>query len=233
MVNPTQNTTIYVEIFGNIPARKVYWFKNNLEKDRFPFGVRQEDNNLVIINAHPETAGTYTCRILTDFGEIDKVVYVSYPQVAGYAPIITAPTERRLYAKLDEPFKFECIAEGSPAPSITIESPRDRSARPVELVLDASKSAAQVYLPRFGMENSGKYVCIASNSFGSTNQEFYVDVARDPPTIKISQNLVNVVEGSSLIINSSYTVSKGHEHFYLDFFYKHFLLLECLNVHSK
>lgn len=71
---------------------------------------------------------------------------------------------------------------------------------------------ARFEITYFTEDNAGTYTCIAENSFGETAVERFVVNARreerGPPTITVDPKRVEAYEGSSVIVNYTYTGSE-------------------------
>ena len=93
-----------------------------------PNGVVQQGSNLVIFDATPEISGDYVCILYTPEGQMRQQIRVTVEE-PRQAPVIFSPNSKTTQVPYGGSFKLECVAQGSPRPSIRIETPR-RSAGP-------------------------------------------------------------------------------------------------------
>lgn len=185
------------------------------EPDNYlPQGVSQSGNNLIINNASPDMSGTYACVISSPQGEIRKQIRIEVPRRPvndRRPPTIYSANPREMNLRLGDEFKLTCEAEGNPLPSIRIETPtRYRVPQPESQAIRRPKPEATFHISHFTADNAGKYVCVAENEYGErATREFYVNLVSSgqAPSIVVEPKRIEAVEGSSLTINASYTVT--------------------------
>ena len=104
-------------------------------------------------------------------------------------------------------FVLECVARGVPVPTIHIETP-SRTNRIGQL--HAPSPTAKIDINYITHDNAGEYKCIAENEYGERAVERFIvntDTGLfEPPTIQIDPRDIEVLEGSNVLINTSYTV---------------------------
>ena len=152
-------------------------------------------------------------------------------------PTIYSPNQRVMSVGEGEPFKLECTAHGHPTPSIRIETPN----RPRAVAASAAAPAplrnrvlpqVKTELSYFTRENAGDYLCIAENELGEQAVERFTVTLREsgePPFINVEPKLIESPEGSSLIINYTYTVRRLNELFFL--YQKFEAIYSCAELH--
>ena len=101
--------------------------------------MSQDGNNLVIVNAGPDVAGTYVCEISTPSGVINKFLVIRFPGT-GMKPVILQPSHQQVfYVNENDEFELVCEAEGSPTPLVHISTPQfpqqESSYRPASSVI--------------------------------------------------------------------------------------------------
>jgi hypothetical protein len=74
-VRPGETHVVYVTVVGS--NQNVVWVKE--PEGNLPYGVSQDDNNLVLRNADPSMSGTYACYIRLPDGEVKKVIVINVP----------------------------------------------------------------------------------------------------------------------------------------------------------
>ena len=160
-------------------------------------------------------SGTYACVINSPQGEIRKEIRIEVPRGPSGGsdrrpPTIYSANPREVNLRLGDEFKLTCESEGNPLPSIRIETPTRYRAPQGPQAIRRPKPEATFHISHFTADNAGKYVCIAENEYGErATKEFYVNLVStgQAPSILVEPKRIEAVEGSSLTINASYTVS--------------------------
>lgn len=206
ILKPGETHVIHVTINE---GGRVVWQKENEPQGYLPNGVRQEGNDLVIFNARPEISGNYACTVFTPSGEVKEVVVITVEPSMHSPPYIQSPNKQITNVRPGGRFRLECIARGIPVPSIRIETPTYDSAFPEPSAIRQRTPTAFIEIDYFTSSNAGEYRCIAENEHGERAVETYL-VNLDtgsfvPPTIKVEPKDLEVVEGSNVLINTSYT----------------------------
>uniref|UniRef100_A0A8C5F0B5 Heparan sulfate proteoglycan 2 n=1 Tax=Gopherus evgoodei TaxID=1825980 RepID=A0A8C5F0B5_9SAUR len=146
---------------------------------------------LQILAAKPEDAGTYICMAQNSIGSAQVQVEVSVEAANGKpgAPEITVKPTLTVVA--GETATLQCSATGDPPPSIQwskLRAPLPWQHRVVNNTL---------LIPRVAQQDSGQYICNASNAAGFTEAFVTLDV-ETPPYATILPEEVSVAAGEAV-----------------------------------
>ncbi|KAG7472084.1 hypothetical protein MATL_G00104850 [Megalops atlanticus] len=135
------------------------------------------DSNAVmqVLAARPEDSGTYVCTARNSDGttEVRVEVIVEGGRQVPTAPRASVP-EPLLVAVEGQTTTLRCDAHGNPAPTITwskLRAPLPWKHRVVNNTL---------VLPSVGRQDSGQYICNATNSLGTSEVTIMLDVETPP-----------------------------------------------------
>ncbi|KAJ8390133.1 hypothetical protein AAFF_G00110070 [Aldrovandia affinis] len=135
------------------------------------------DSNAVmqVLAARPEDSGTYSCTVRNSEGTTEVRVEV---MVEGWQQVPTAPrasvSEPLLVVEEGQTTTLRCDAQGFPTPTITwskLRAPLPWKNRVVNNSL---------ILPNVGRQDSGQYICNATNSMGTSEVTIMLDVESRP-----------------------------------------------------
>jgi hypothetical protein len=103
---------------------------------------------------------------------------------------------------------IECTANGYPVPSVRIETPDTPASLAVRQPTQTNR--AKYEISYFTSRNIGEYKCIAENDYGERAVETFFVIQdyeiTEPPSIKIDPRILDISEGSNIILNFTYTV---------------------------
>ncbi|XP_076022702.1 basement membrane-specific heparan sulfate proteoglycan core protein isoform X2 [Genypterus blacodes] len=159
------------------PRPSVTWHRlDSNRKTMLSSPVPMESNAVMqILVARPEDSGTYVCTARNNEGTSETRVEVV---VEGNAQLPTVPRasvpEPLMVVVEGETVTLRCDAHGFPTPKITwskLRSPLPWRHKVVNNTL---------VLPYVGRQDSGEYICGASNSMGTTDVTIMLDVETPP-----------------------------------------------------
>ncbi|CAH1270966.1 HMCN1 [Branchiostoma lanceolatum] len=133
--------------------------------------ISTDGSSLTVINARVEDAGNYTCLATNSAGSQRLSVNLKYYEV----PTVEVSSASQLVSEGDTAV-IECRASGIPEPSLTwLKGNDELSDLPYIRILSGMLEITGVQ-----QGDSGEYVCVATNSAGSTSIRSYLDVGLQP-----------------------------------------------------
>ncbi|XP_061114862.1 basement membrane-specific heparan sulfate proteoglycan core protein-like isoform X3 [Conger conger] len=144
------------------------------------------DSNAVmqVLAARPEDSGTYICTVQNMEGTSDVRVEV---RVEGGEQVPTAPrasvAEPLLVVEEGQTVTLRCQAHGTPTPTITWSKLRSPLPWRHRVVNDS------LILPGVGRQDSGQYICNATNSLGTSEVTVMLDVETPPYATSLPDDL--------------------------------------------
>ncbi|KAI3356952.1 hypothetical protein L3Q82_003588 [Scortum barcoo] len=159
------------------PRPSVSWHRlDNNRKTMLSSPVPMESNAVMqILVARPEDSGTYVCTARNNEGSTETRVEVV---VEGGSQLPTVPRatvhEPLMVIVEGETATLRCDAHGFPAPTITWSKLRSPLPWRHKVVNNS------LVLPSVGRQDSGEYICSASNHMGTTEVTIMLDVETLP-----------------------------------------------------
>ncbi|PRD36426.1 UNVERIFIED_CONTAM: Ptk7 [Trichonephila clavipes] len=155
--------------FGNSSA-VVYWLKDNIYLKDTGNHIILNDNNLTIRNVASSDAGTYHCEVKSEgFPPVfSEGAFLSVKEKLKFIP---SPVNRKL--ELGSNAKIYCKAGGSTPPVVKWSRIDIRSTEWPPHIRDDNGT---LHFNRVLSTDSGKYMCVATNSQGIINATIDVDV---------------------------------------------------------
>lgn len=149
--------------------------------------------------------GEYTCKALNTHGEhtARAVLYIqsgsSTNTGAGLPQVQVSP--QRVEIHEGETLRLYCRAGGTPSPGLTWK--KQGGQLPPQTRMERT-DIGTLLIPNIKTSDSGTYLCIGTNSIGSTESRIEVIVAKSegvPSVISIQPSIADVQEGQSLDLN--------------------------------
>ncbi|XP_057212111.1 fibroblast growth factor receptor 1-A isoform X1 [Triplophysa rosa] len=183
---------------GN-PTPTLKWLKNGKEFKRDQriggFKVREHMWTIIMESVVPSDKGNYTCLVENKYGSINHTYQLDVVERSPHRPILQAGLPANRTAVVGSDVEFECKVFSDPQPHIQwlkhIEVNGSRvgpDGLPYVRILKHSgvnSSDTQVLmLYNVTEEESGEYICKASNYIGQANQSAWLTVtqpSKDPP----------------------------------------------------
>ncbi|GFY42956.1 inactive tyrosine-protein kinase 7 [Trichonephila inaurata madagascariensis] len=155
--------------FSNSSA-VVYWLKDNIYLKDTGSHITLNDNNLTIRNVASSDVGTYHCEVKSEgFPPVfSEGAFLSVKEKLKFIP---APVNRKL--ELGSNAKIYCKAGGSTPPVVKWSRIDIRSTEWPPHIRDDNGT---LHFNRVLSTDSGKYMCVATNSQGIINATIDVDV---------------------------------------------------------
>ncbi|XP_035236655.1 basement membrane-specific heparan sulfate proteoglycan core protein-like isoform X3 [Anguilla anguilla] len=144
------------------------------------------DSNAVlqVLAARPEDSGTYSCTVQNSEGTTEVRVEV---RVEGGEQVATAPrasvAEPLLVVEEGKTATLRCQAHGVPTPTITWSKLRS------PLPWRHRVANNSLILPGVGRQDSGQYICNATNSLGTSEVTVMLDVETPPYATTLPDDL--------------------------------------------
>uniref|UniRef100_A0A5F8HEY5 Hemicentin-2 n=1 Tax=Monodelphis domestica TaxID=13616 RepID=A0A5F8HEY5_MONDO len=168
---------------SGVPPPRVIWYRGGLEMILAPEVAHT--GTLRIQEVQERDAGNYICKAVNELGAASADIRLE----VGYAPRLVE-SSRNMVVEMGRNAILACRAEGRPSPRITWARVDGKPvpAHPVE-GNRARHSHHQVlkegslYLPQPSAQDSGTYVCTATNALGISSQEIQLSVNTKPRII--------------------------------------------------
>ncbi|XP_071947832.1 hemicentin-1-like [Antedon mediterranea] len=163
------------------PTPIITWSKNNQELPRMTGLSIGFDNELIIHNAGPDAAGSYSCDAINPAGYDTQSIVVEFTAV----PEITLVSEQILVAQ-EETVILTCPASGIPPPSIVWMKDSD--------IIDEYSyyqvlSDGSLEVPSAQTLDEGLFRCIASNIAGTATASMYLEIGSIPRILQPPDNV--------------------------------------------
>ncbi|ETE68709.1 Hemicentin-1, partial [Ophiophagus hannah] len=172
VIEGQQLTLSCVLLAGNpIPERK--WIKSSMVVVQTPYISLRSDGSLHLERVRLQDAGGYTCMAINVAGTDNKTttVNVFVPPIIQHGQPIFSTIE-------DVPVTLPCKASGVPRPSI-VWSKKGEVIPPSSLMF-SSGSDGSLYVVSPGGEESGEYICTATNAAGYATRKVQLTVYVKP-----------------------------------------------------
>ncbi|XP_026558988.1 hemicentin-1 [Pseudonaja textilis] len=172
VIEGQQLTLSCVLLAGNpIPERK--WIKSSMVVVQTPYISLRSDGSLHLERVRLQDAGGYTCMASNVAGTDNKTttVNVFVPPIIQHGQQIFSTIE-------DVPVTLPCKASGAPRPSI-VWSKKGEVIPPSSLMF-SSGSDGSLYVVSPGGEESGEYICTATNAAGYATRKVQLTVYVKP-----------------------------------------------------
>ncbi|XP_060132638.1 hemicentin-1 isoform X1 [Zootoca vivipara] len=172
VIEGQQLTLSCVLLAGNpIPERK--WIKNSMAVVQNPYISVRSDGSLHLERVRPQDAGDYTCMASNVAGTNNKTTAVSI----FVLPIIQHG--QQIFSTIEGiPVTMPCKSSGVPKPSI-VWSKKGEVISPSNLKFSAG-SDGSLYVVSPGGEESGEYICTATNAAGYATRKVQLTVYVKP-----------------------------------------------------
>ncbi|XP_033105528.1 hemicentin-1-like isoform X2 [Anneissia japonica] len=163
------------------PTPSISWSKDNKELPQMAGLSIGFDNELIIHNAGPDSAGTYSCDAINPAGHDTQSIVVEFTAV----PEITLVSEQILVAQ-EETVILTCPASGIPPPSIIWMKDNE--------IID--EYSYYLVLPDGSLEvpsaqelDEGLFRCIASNIAGTATASMFLEIGSIPKILQPPDNV--------------------------------------------
>ncbi|XP_073909095.1 hemicentin-2 isoform X2 [Castor canadensis] len=189
---------------SGIPTPSITWTKEtNSLTSRGRYNV-SKDGTLVIAQPSPEDAGAYVCTATNTVGFSSQEMRLSVntkPKIKVNGSH-DADATLRVTAKAGEEVTLACEAQGSPPPLVTWT----KDSRPLLPITNRHGllPSGSLYLAQAQADDSGHYVCTASNPAGATSR-LYVLGVQVPPQVQPGPRVLKVLAGEALDLNCAAT----------------------------
>lgn len=172
---------------SGIPDPVISWTSSDSSSSGNRLNI-QSDGSLLFESLHKTSAGKYTCRATNGVGSgLTKTIEVRVNAPASFSHHFAMHSVRK-----DDSVKLECEAKGDSPITITWNKnstslSRTKSTERYEILDSLTENGlkSDLVLRSADKVDSGLYVCIASNSFGSDERIIKVYVA-EPPSSPIN-----------------------------------------------
>lgn len=182
IAKPGKAITLNCSVDGNPPPDISWmlpngtWFSSSIRTPQFATG---SNGTLTISSPEGRHAGRYRCAARNQVGYIEKLMVLEVAQ----KPRILSPAGL-VKSVSGEPLSLHCLAEGSPRPRVAWALPGGR-------VLDRPQASGRLVLLENGTlliraasaQDSGSYLCRASNAAGDSSLSIPVVVSAYAPRI--------------------------------------------------
>ncbi|XP_076007425.1 hemicentin-1 [Genypterus blacodes] len=164
---------------GGHPPPSLTWLKDGVPvRDGVSVRVLQQGRQIEILSATVSDSGRYVCVATSIAGEkeVKYDVSVLVPPFINGGDEVTDST-----VIINSPLELECIASGTPAPTITWF----KDGKPVQqgVGLRVASSGRRLIVSRAQISDTARFQCVASNEAGDHDRGFNV-VVHVPPSIR-------------------------------------------------
>nr|XP_022341960.1 basement membrane-specific heparan sulfate proteoglycan core protein-like isoform X4 [Crassostrea virginica] len=128
-----------------------------------------------------EEQGSYTCTASNSVGTVSASATLL---IAGPPRVIIQPS-RTVYAVIGQRISLECVAQGSPVPSVywRYQSTPSRGDLPMWSQREPQTGSATLTIESVTNVDSGNYVCVASNDGGQVEETAQIIVRDENPDV--------------------------------------------------
>ncbi|KAM6456551.1 hemicentin-1 isoform 2-T2 [Liasis olivaceus] len=175
------------------PLPTITWLKNGQPiEGGVGYKILLNGRRLLISRAEVSDTGHYQCIATNKAGEnkkeFDVIVHV-YPTIK-----MNGPSER--FVVIHKPVTLQCIANGTPIPSITwLKDSQPVNTARENIGLESSGRILQI--AKALKEDDGRYTCIATNAAGEAQQFIRLHVY-EPPSLKDA----GMIRNETVIVNN-------------------------------
>nr|XP_046199781.1 neural cell adhesion molecule L1-like protein isoform X5 [Oncorhynchus gorbuscha] len=193
---------------SGIPRPVISWRKNGQPLDDGPSSNRQVlDDTMVLHRARPEDSAVYQCEVSNRHGTIlanANIMIINLP------PRILTKDYQRYSVVQGRDIIMDCKVFSSP-PS-TVSWNKDDTTESVEGERFSVFKNGSLQINQAGKEDSGEYVCFATNSEGKSAITALLDV-KDPTQIVEPPQDLNILSGTTaqLTCQAEYDISLRNE----------------------
>ncbi|XP_027696149.1 peroxidasin homolog isoform X2 [Vombatus ursinus] len=196
-VDVTSGNTVYFtcRAEGN-PKPEIIWLRNNNELSMKTDSRLNllDDGTLMIQNTQETDQGIYQCMAKNVAGEVKtQEVTLRYFGSPARPSFVIQPQNTEVL--VGESVTLECSATGHPQPRITWTK-GDRTPLPTDPRVNITPSGG-LYIEKVIKEDSGEYICFATNSIDSIHATAYIIVQAVPHFTVTPQDRV-VIEGHTV-----------------------------------
>ncbi|KAF7655227.1 hypothetical protein LDENG_00059130 [Lucifuga dentata] len=171
------------------PKPKISWFINGVSIDNAPqdSSRKVEDDTVILSNVQSGSSAVYQCNASNEFGYLIANAFVN---VLAEPPRILTPPDRVYQVITNNPALLHCASFGSPIPTITWFKDSQTSIQNGDLYVIRENGTLEIHTAQ--ALNSGKYTCIAINTFGIRENHVHLEVKE--PTRILTQPEYKVVQ---------------------------------------
>ncbi|XP_036432218.1 neuronal cell adhesion molecule-like isoform X8 [Colossoma macropomum] len=191
---PLETGVLTCRARGN-PKPTISWFMNGVPIENAPADLSRkvEDDTIIFTEVQTGSSAVYQCNASNEYGYLLSNAFVN---VLAEPPRVLTPLNKVYQVIMNKPALLDCASFGSPLPGITWF----KDSRSSVLVGDpfVFHENGTLEIPVAQAFNSGKYTCVATNSFGISENHVYLEV-KEPtrilkqPEYKVVQRNRNVV----------------------------------------
>ncbi|XP_044749680.1 peroxidasin [Coccinella septempunctata] len=164
------------------PEPEIIWYKDDVEigsTDRMFIPV--DGTFIKITNAQEEDSGLYICEARNTLGSREVSAEIKISSLK-YQPPRFKYKPYNIEAFIGSSIEMPCMAEGEPTPGIQWQKDGATMQRTGRAKTSLTGS---LYINEVGLEDQGRYECIAINDNGRAAASGYLTVKNDPTAIKI------------------------------------------------
>ncbi|XP_019758876.1 fibroblast growth factor receptor homolog 1 isoform X2 [Dendroctonus ponderosae] len=177
---------------GGNPTPNITWFKNGKEPKRHYGEYRQNHWSLILEDLVTDDSGNYTCVVCNELACVNFTYVLGVIERYHNTPILTQSPDN-LTVLTGSKARFQCKFVSDLHPHMTWLKLAPENNSSDEIQPKSSITPEELEISNVTHEDEGWYMCIATNSLGSTTAKAYltvVDVLPDahepkPSTLKI------------------------------------------------
>ncbi|XP_037398427.1 neuronal cell adhesion molecule-like isoform X13 [Pygocentrus nattereri] len=191
---PLETGVLTCRARGN-PKPTISWFMNGVPIENAPTDLTRkvEDDTIIFTEVQTGSSAVYQCNASNEYGYLLSNAFVN---VLAEPPRVLTPLDKVYQVIMNKRALLDCASFGSPLPGIRWFKDSRSS------VLDGDPFVfhenGTLEIPVAQAFNSGKYTCVATNSFGISENRVHLEV-KEPtrilkqPEYKVVQRNRNVV----------------------------------------
>ncbi|XP_059489517.1 tyrosine-protein phosphatase Lar-like isoform X2 [Neocloeon triangulifer] len=169
-----QNTALTCEATGD-PKPHIVWLKNMTPINYTSNVFKTNDGSLHILNSEEDNQGKYECMAENNLGTEHSTTITLYVKIRRVAPTFSIPPPAVQEIMLGAPLTLNCVAVGSPMPSV-----KWRKAESIDLTPEDNIPIGRNVLELKEVKETANYTCIAVSPIGTIEARTLVKVQALP-----------------------------------------------------
>ncbi|XP_013875194.1 neuronal cell adhesion molecule [Austrofundulus limnaeus] len=192
---PGENGVLTCRASGT-PKPLITWTMNGISMENSPTDVSRkvDDDMIIFTDVQAESSAVYQCNVSNEYGYLLSNAFVN---VLSEPPRVMTPPNKIYQVIKNHSAFLDCSSFGSPLPKITwFKGSRTSTLDGDPYVLHDNGT---IEIPVAQTQNSGKYMCVARNTRGISENHVFLEV-KEPTRIRKSPENITVQRGRSVVL---------------------------------
>ncbi|XP_037834149.1 neuronal cell adhesion molecule-like isoform X15 [Kryptolebias marmoratus] len=192
---PGENGVLTCRASG-IPKPLITWTMNGIPIENSPTDESRkvEDDVIIFTDVQTGSSAVYQCNVSNEYGYLLSNAFVN---VLSEPPRVMTPSNKIYQVIKNHPALLDCASFGSPLPKITWF--RDLSASTLNGDNYIFHDNGTIEIPVAQAQNSGKYMCVATNALGISKNHVHLEVKEPTRIQKQREKTKTVQKGRSVV----------------------------------